>query len=87
MLARTAASARSIVLSTVCQSAAVRGTMDTAADYLAQALECEAMAERTPVGHARTLFLAIAAQWREMALAAAEKDANRQPSSPTSVSA
>lgn len=49
--------------------------MDTAADYRAKARECEDMAAEAGVPHSRAILLAIAANWREMAEDAAEKEA------------
>ena len=62
--------------------------MDTAAEYLAEALACEQKAkDSTQDEEARALLLSIAARWRVMAESAVEQEAVRRPTSQTSLSA
>jgi hypothetical protein len=62
--------------------------MDSAAEYLAEALACEKKADESPRDEAaRALFLSIAARWRMMAESAAENESVLQSPFPDSLSA
>jgi hypothetical protein len=64
----------------------VRGTMDSAAEYYAEALDYEVKAETAQAEEARALFLAVAARWRIMGEEAAVREADCRPISSVSLS-
>lgn len=61
--------------------------MDSAAEYYAEALDCETKAYETQDTASRALFLTVAARWRVMAGEAAEKESNRRSTSSASLAA